>query len=415
MMRFLRGGSKKNSTANRNAETVSSNGPALDTSQESIVIEPVKNPKDLSPSELHEWREYERAFIRLNDDSSAHIWFLISVAWLRKWKDFLNKDAPFPGPIDNSNLVDEASGLPLPGLVVVEDYRGVNARMWTFWLKRYGGGPELRRAILDIYTPAVDDLDGTSATPVLPRGSSEDLDATRIVPRKKLETVAEAPPAANRSATPRGRTSKQSQSQSASSSRAKSVPPAREKAQKKLCCDKCDGPHETDACPHFKKVREKHKDAWSMLGKKGASDESAEPVIIPAARVIRQPGDGSCLYHSLSYGLPGTSQASALRKEICAYMEANPEIEIGDNILEDWVRYDNGCSVGEYAQSMRGSSKWGGAIEMATFSKMKRVNVHVFESCSDGYKRISAFECPGASETVRVVYQGRSHYDALAV
>ena len=23
------------------------------------------------------------------------------------------------------------------------------------------------------------------------------------------------------------------------------------------------------------------------------------------ARVVRQPGDGSCLYHSLSYGLPG--------------------------------------------------------------------------------------------------------------
>jgi hypothetical protein len=28
----------------------------------------------------------------------------------------------------------------------------------------------------------------------------------------------------------------------------------------KLCCDKCDGPHATDSCPHYKKKREDHPD-----------------------------------------------------------------------------------------------------------------------------------------------------------
>ena len=31
----------------------------------------------------------------------------------------------------------------------------------------------------------------------------------------------------------------------------------------KLCCDKCDGTHATDACPHYKKKREDHPDGKS--------------------------------------------------------------------------------------------------------------------------------------------------------
>lgn len=37
-----------------------------------------------------------------------------------------------------------------------------------------------------------------------------------------------------------------------------------------LCCDKCDGKHETDDCPHYKKKREGHIDAqkngWKLVG-----------------------------------------------------------------------------------------------------------------------------------------------------
>ena len=44
---------------------------------------------------------------------------------------------------------------------------------------------------------------------------------------------------------------------------------------------------------------------------------------------------------------------------------------------------------------------------------MKRVNIHVYERGSGGYKRISCFDSPGAGRTVHVLYRGGVHYDAL--
>ncbi len=35
-------------------------------------------------------------------------------------------------------------------------------------------------------------------------------------------------------------------------------------------------------------------------------------------RVVPQPGDGSCLFHSLAYGLGGGASATALRRECAA-------------------------------------------------------------------------------------------------
>lgn len=190
------------------------------------------------------------------------------------------------------------------------------------------------------------------------------------------------------------------------------------KATKPPCCDKCDGPHETDACPHFRRARENHKDAWTMLGKGGGlGKENVENApVLPArqVRVVPQPGDGSCLFHSLSYGLSDRSSASTLRREICAFIAKNPEEEIGDTALKDWVSYDSGGTVNAYAQKMS-SGTWGGGIEMAALTRMKHVNVHVYEKCREGYRRISAFESPGSSKTVNVLYQGRMHYDAIVV
>ena len=58
----------------------------------------------------------------------------------------------------------------------------------------------------------------------------------------------------------------------------------------------------------------------------------------------------------------------------------------------------------------------GGGIEMAAFSRLKRVNVHVYERLSrgSGFKRISCFDSSKAKgKTVHVLYCGGIHYDAL--
>lgn len=200
-----------------------------------------------------------------------------------------------------------------------------------------------------------------------------------------------------------------------------SKPPARGGAAK--CCDRCDGPHDTDSCPHFRKPREKHVDAWSNLGKGTThkNGEAEKPIILKRGRgtVIRQPGDGSCLFHSLNHGLGGGS-ASTLRREICGYIAENPDAQIADTSLREWVEYDSGSAdVKGYAAKMS-SGSWGGGIEMAVLSLMKGVNVHVYESHSSGYVRISSFDAPRGrgskakeAKTINVLYQGRSHYDAL--
>lgn len=78
------------------------------------------------------------------------------------------------------------------------------------------------------------------------------------------------------------------------------------------------------------------------------------------------------------------------------------------------MKWDTSSSVAAYAKKMA-SSAWGGGIEMAVVSKMKGVNVHVYEASRDGYRRISAFDHESQPETrpvIRVLYGGGVHYGA---
>jgi hypothetical protein len=189
-------------------------------------------------------------------------------------------------------------------------------------------------------------------------------------------------------------------------------------------CDKCDGDHDTDACPHYPRARDEHPDATrrSAMGGMGGSGGK---FTLRNARVVRQPGDGDCLYHSLSYGLGARGcTASVLRRELAAWVAAHPGERIADTPLSDWVRWDSGLSCGEYAQRMARSG-WGGGVEMAAFARLKRANVHVYERRTGllpGFKRISCFDAPPSAgdapdatlaKTVHVLYGGGVHYDLL--
>eukprot|EP01036_Dinobryon_divergens_P028311 gene28311-37242_t len=174
----------------------------------------------------------------------------------------------------------------------------------------------------------------------------------------------------------------------------------------------CDGKHETDDCPYYKKKREDHPDAQRNGTHKLGGTSLLPGGLIMRAKVMRQPGDGSCLFHSMSYGLGSGINASRLRSEICTFIQNNPELKISDTPLKDWVRWDSGSSVSEYARTMsRGS--WGGGIEMACLSQLKGCNVHVYERSALGFKRISAFDHPDNPQSkpvVRVLYCGGIHY-----
>jgi len=180
-----------------------------------------------------------------------------------------------------------------------------------------------------------------------------------------------------------------------------------------LCCDRCDGKHQTASCPYYKKERESHPDGQKNFYKKLGGESPLPGALLRRARVVRQPGDGSCLFHSMAYGLDGNG--SSLRSQICTFIRQHPSFKINATPLSDWVKWDSGSSCAEYARRMsRGS--WGGGIEMAVCSHLYDVNIHVYERSSLGYKRISAFDNPTSAASkniVRVLYQGGVHYDAL--
>ena len=160
-------------------------------------------------------------------------------------------------------------------------------------------------------------------------------------------------------------------------------------------CDKCDGPHHEDDCPFFNgRLRTKHKDAWDRYGSKAKASDSdsgnCKPYILKSARIVPQPGDGSCLFHSIAYGLP-SCDATKLRAEVADYIAGNPEAMISDNPLKDWVLWDSGTDVKSYAKTMRTGSRWGGAVEIAVCALLKHVAVHVYEKGSKGFVHISTF------------------------
>mmetsp|Transcript_28562 Transcript_28562/g.50856 ORF Transcript_28562/g.50856 Transcript_28562/m.50856 type:complete len:621 (-) Transcript_28562:46-1908(-) len=192
----------------------------------------------------------------------------------------------------------------------------------------------------------------------------------------------------------------------------------------KVRCDKCDQAHPTEQCPFFKGGRDKHKDAWVNYGRKHPLEmgTSGGNFVLKRARHIRQPGDGSCLFHSLSFGLKSIgingydNSAMSLRRAIANFIHRNASLEIAGDTIEEWVKWDSESSVKSYASRMSVSG-WGGGIEMAACSRLKGVNIHVYQHKRGEYHRISCFDAPNASrhtKTIHILYVGGMHYDALA-
>jgi len=133
------------------------------------------------------------------------------------------------------------------------------------------------------------------------------------------------------------------------------------------------------------------------------------------AHEVRQPGDGSCLFHALSYGMNDGSHARRMRRQILEHIIKNPTMEIAGMSLQEWVKLDCGRSIRRYVEKMAAGAE-GGGIEIEVFTRLKGMSVNVFERCSGGYRRISYFDAgPKAKGEVNILYRKRRHYDALVI
>lgn len=197
----------------------------------------------------------------------------------------------------------------------------------------------------------------------------------------------------------------------------KDIPQARfvETPEGLNCCSKCDGAHDDANCPWYKKPRVKHVD--SRLDKP-SQKKSSSPYILKRARIVPQPPDGSCLFHSLACGM-GKRSARDIRREVASFIRQNPNLQIAETPLKDWIRWETRASVRAYTSRMAQHGQWGGAVEMAAAAQLYSVSIEVYEplrnNCNS-FKRISRFgsgERRKYDHTIRVLYRGGVHYDAL--
>ena len=154
------------------------------------------------------------------------------------------------------------------------------------------------------------------------------------------------------------------------------------------CCEKCDGPHATTACPHFRKERGAHPDEQRSASGRSIYDAGSTDArfVLRNARVARQPGDGSCLFHSLAF-TSRLGSARYVRQMIAKFIVRHPKLNIADSPLSDWIKWESGAGVKRYAAQMSHGGVWGGGIEMAVFSRLAKMNVHVYERMSSPRRR----------------------------
>ncbi|CAE7224827.1 L [Symbiodinium necroappetens] len=394
-------------------------------SQRVPEIEPRKRARHLSPpkfqatkAELVRRAAEEYEFVTKCDTKHSEVYYLLCSQWLQQWKDFIRTKTSPPGAISNHNLVG-ADGCPKPNKQPIKDYRGVNEKVWKFWLSRYGGGPEIKRQKLELYqqkpqaphpppSKLAPKIAPVATMPSMPQPQPQpQLQPPPIAPAQPSQAQKRSGPAPSQSFAPSAPAPPAVGPQPRQFSEREKQKPAQ---KRKLTCDKCDGNHATEDCPHFKKSREQHPDAWNLVGKSHlVAASQADQKFVTRGRVVRQPGDGSCLFHALAFGLGGTS-ARHLREEAAQLIERQPQSQIIGTALQDWVKMDSGRTVGGYVNQLRRGA-WGGGIELAVLAKSRKVMVEVYEARKGGFARIAKFG--EGRKAVQVLYQGRLHYDAL--
>ena len=193
-------------------------------------------------------------------------------------------------------------------------------------------------------------------------------------------------------------------------------------------CDRCDGAHATWRCPHFSKGRSSHADAQAMPLSQRPQPGPALPPLRCRGKLRKQPGDGHCVYHSMTRGLRslGRSVRSAIgyRVELSDWMRPRGGDVVGSATLSDWVRWETGgrFSFGSYLTRMRSACAqqvdvefWGGSCELVASARKEEASIWLWAPRGGGmYERQHIFRAK--VETAPKYHVCRSHgvhYDYL--
>jgi hypothetical protein len=89
-------------------------------------------------------------------------------------------------------------------------------------------------------------------------------------------------------------------------------------------------------------------------------------------KLVRTPGDGSCLFHALSCSLSGKlGSASDLRIRV---VQAIPALassrEFNGATLEQWIEWETGLKPAQYVSIMARNSAWGGQVHVFIYTSI---------------------------------------------
>lgn len=137
-------------------------------------------------------------------------------------------------------------------------------------------------------------------------------------------------------------------------------------------------------------------------------------------RSIRIPGDGRCLFRSVSHGAclraGRPSPSESLQKELAD--------ELREKVAEEFVRRRADSEwflegdFDAYVSQIRQSHAWGGEPELLMCSHVLRMPISVYMSTdgSDSLRIIAEYgQEYGKDNPIRVLYHGYGHYDALQI
>eukprot|EP00929_Paragymnodinium_shiwhaense_P000177 TRINITY_DN100421_c0_g1_i1.p1 TRINITY_DN100421_c0_g1~~TRINITY_DN100421_c0_g1_i1.p1 ORF type:complete len:543 (+),score=77.38 TRINITY_DN100421_c0_g1_i1:176-1804(+) len=197
-------------------------------------------------------------------------------------------------------------------------------------------------------------------------------------------------------------------------------------------CAKCDEGHHEDECPHFAGRRDdwetwaKRKGALMEQGGEDGDGQAGDTKTVEVTgEVVVQPGDGSCLFHSLAYNMKKMGMGSGsldargprLRQAVAKYLAEHADETVAGTSFRDYILWDRGLTIEEYLKDMADSSIWGGAVEIAAFIRMERLNVQIYDPIgrTGKFRRVLSFEYAPSSGKCSIVWSGKYHYDALHI
>ena len=140
---------------------------------------------------------------------------------------------------------------------------------------------------------------------------------------------------------------------------------------------------------------------------------------------MSMPGDNSCLFHTVLYGLKKLGRVvlpcELFRAAVTGWMMAHQTTRIGTAELGEWVRWETGGRVqfADYCHQMgKPRGQWGGAPEIASMATKEKVSICVWTPCKlrAGYfVRGAIFEGGDGSARIDVCHVRMSHYEYLEI